>query len=174
MDGDLLFRGLFYFLAVVALGSAAFVALSRDIGRAIFMLLFALGAVAAFYAWLGAGFLFAVQVLVYVGGILVILLFALMVSEKFPIDLEATHPDKLLGSLTVAFVFLGAVFGAYVSMGDVPAIGPETYPPVVELGEQLLSTYLLPFELAGVILLVALLAATLLTRNPFQSGEEST
>lgn len=173
MDGELLFRGLFYFLAVVALGSAGVVAFSRNIGRAIFMLLFTLGAVAGFYAWLGAGYLSLVQVLIYVGGILVILLFALMVSEQFPIDPDASDPDKLLGSGGVALVFLAGVFSVYLNLGDLSPIGPESYPSPTELGEQLLSTYLLPFELAGVILLVALMAATLLTRNPDRNQGET-
>jgi len=73
---------IFYIFAVIILASATFVVLSRNIVRAAFALLFTLMGVAAFYALLMADFLAITQLLVYVGGILVLLLFGVMLTNR--------------------------------------------------------------------------------------------
>ncbi len=97
---------MFYFLSVVAVFSAGVVAFSRNLARAIFMLLFALSSFAGFYAWLGADFLFAVQLLIYVGGILVILLFAMMVSQEFPVSADDPDLNKILSGFLFSLIFV--------------------------------------------------------------------
>lgn len=167
------YQGTFWFLSIVTVGASIAVAFSRDLARAIFMLLFALGGIAGFYAWLGADFLFAVQLLVYVGGILVILIFAMMVSQRFPIEEEEPNLNKDMAGLIISMVIFSGL--AIVAFGtNWPEISEiEFEPTTAMLGEPLLTTYLLPFEVAGVILLVALVAATLLTRSDKEEQEQS-
>jgi NADH:ubiquinone oxidoreductase subunit 6 (subunit J) len=160
-----IYHGIFWFLAVVTVFSAGVVSISRDLARAIFMLLFALGGIAGFYAWMGADFLFAVQLLIYVGGILVILIFAMMVSQQFPIEEEEPNLNKDISGFVVSAVIFGSL--AAVAFGTTwPSVSlAEFEPSTGMLGEPLLTTYLLPFEVAGVILLMALIGATMLTRS---------
>jgi len=157
--------GLFYAFAAVAAGSALYVAASRNLARAIFMLFFSLGAVAAFYGWFGADFLMIVQLLIYVGGILVILIFAMMISEHFPVEEERRSLNKDLAGFMVAGILFGLLtMVAFATPWPAPQ-APAVEPTASLLGGPLLTRYLLPFELAGVILLVALIGATLLTRR---------
>jgi NADH-quinone oxidoreductase subunit J len=164
MSSELFQTGLYYFFAVVAVGSSGLVAFSRNLAHAIFMLLFALGSVAAFYALLGADFLFAAQVLIYVGGVLVILIFAMMISEEFPVGADDRATDKSVAGFITSFLVLTVCL--MVAWGtqwpEVGAISVE--PTTTELGKALLSEYLLPFEIAGLLLLVALIGATMMTR----------
>jgi len=164
MSSELFRTGLYYFFAVVAVGSSGMVAFSRNLAHAIFMLLFALGSVAAFYALLGADFLFAAQVLIYVGGVLVILIFAMMISEEFPVGTDDRSLDKTVAggitSLLILLIFLMVAWGT--QWPEAASISVE--PTTAELGKALLSEYLLPFEIAGLMLLVALVGATMMTR----------
>ena len=80
--GDLLLNGVFYVVALIGLGGAAGVAFSKNIVRSSFALLGVLFAAAALYAIMKADFMFAAQVLIYVGGILVLIIFAIMLTHK--------------------------------------------------------------------------------------------
>lgn len=165
MSAELFYTGLFYLFSVVAVGSAGVVAFSRNLAHAIFMLLFSLGSVAALYALLGADFLFAAQILIYVGGILVILIFAMMISEYFPVGEEERPVDKSLAGLTVSFLFMLVMM--LVAWGtNWPEVATlSTEPTTAKIGKNLISDYLFPFEISGVILLIALISATLMTRR---------
>lgn len=164
---DIAFVGLYYFFAVVAVGSAGVVAFSRNLANAIFMLLFALGSVAAFYGFLGADFLLAAQVLIYVGGILVILIFAMMISERFPLQQHELTADKAVSGGLMSLLFLGVMFmvawGTEWPSGSLSEF--EFSATTAEIGSKLLTSYFFPFEIAALILLVALIGATMMTRK---------
>ena len=82
MDNNLLAQIVFYSFAVLTVGSAAVVVFSKSLIRSAFALLFTFFGVAALYAFLGADFLAAAQMVIYVGGILVLLLFGVMLTHK--------------------------------------------------------------------------------------------
>src|SRR5512140_2715296 len=82
MDNNLLIQIIFYAFAVLTVVSAAVVVFSRSLIRSAFALLFTFFGVAALYAFLGADFLAATQMVIYVGGILVLLLFGVMLTHK--------------------------------------------------------------------------------------------
>lgn len=155
----------FWLFASVTVASAAVVVLSRKLIYSAFALLFTFFGVAGLYVLLGADFLAAVQLLVYVGGILVLLLFGVMLTHKL-YDLDLKSGFSQFGPSLVA---AGAVFALLLAMalktpwkvtgGRLPA------PTTAELGQQFLGTYLLPFEVASVLLLVALMGATLIVRR---------
>src|SRR5438445_13641317 len=98
----------FYLVALITVGSAAMVAFSRNIIYSAFSLLGAFGGVAGIYVFLGADFVAAVQLLIYVGGILVLVLFAVMLTHRIT-DVEITNraAGRLPALLAIGiFIFL--------------------------------------------------------------------
>ena len=155
---------IFYALATLTLGSAAVCVLARSLIYAAFALLGAFMGVAGLYLLLGADFLAATQLLIYVGGILVLLLFGVMLTHKlYDLDLKSGTTQFLPGLIVAAGVFAllaGVAFKApWRTVERVPA------PTTNELGRLFLGQYLLPFEAASVLLLVAMLGAALIVRK---------
>ena len=154
----------FWVFAVVTVGSAAVVVLSRTLIYSAFALLFTFFGVAGLYVLLGADFLAATQLLIYVGGILVLLLFGVMLTHKiYDLDLR-TETTQLASGLIVAaglFVILTAtgLRTQWMSVPRTPA------PTTAEIGRLFLGQYLLPFEAASVLLLVALVGAATIVRR---------
>lgn len=155
----------FFALAGVTLGSAMFVAFSRNIVYSAFALMGTFLGVAGLYVTLGADFLGIVQVLIYVGGILVLMLFAVMLTHRIG-DVEVSN--RAVGRAT-ALVAAAGVFGLMVAAAtQAPwtTAQPDTPAPTTAgIGNVLLSTYVLPFELASLVLLAALIAAVALSRK---------
>jgi len=155
----------FYALAAITVGSAAVVVLARSLIYSAFALLFTFFGVAGFYLLLGADFLAATQLLIYVGGILILLLFGVMLTHKlYDLDLR-TEVTQFLPGLIVAvglFVVLAAL-----ALRTPWATGPGRPPAATtaEIGTLFLSTYLLPFEVASLVLLVALIGAAMIVRK---------
>lgn len=167
----------FWFLALLTVGSAGIVAFSSNIMRSAFALLLTFWGVAGLYALSGADFLAAAQVLIYVGGILVLIKFAVMLTHKisdFKLANDSTYsPQALLAFLSLLLVLLWTVvFG--VDWVENPNAG---MPPTSRgIGEALMTTYLLPFEVVSVLLLGALIGATFLVRKEVlapEAGAES-
>lgn len=154
----------FWVFAIVTVGSAAVVVLSRTLIYSAFALLFTFFGVAGLYVLLGADFLAATQLLVYVGGILVLLLFGVMLTHKiYDLDLR-TETTQLAPGLIVAvglFVILSATAVRTEWMGVARTPAPTTG----AIGKLFLGQYLLPFEAASVLLLVALMGAAMIVRR---------
>jgi NADH-quinone oxidoreductase subunit J len=154
----------FWVFSIVTVASAAVVVLSRTLIYSAFALLFTFFGVAGLYVLLGADFLAATQLLVYVGGILVLLLFGVMLTHKiYDLDLK-TETTQLAPGLIVAaglFVILCATAVRTQWMGVPRPPAPTTR----EIGRLFLGQYLLPFEAASVLLLVALMGAAMIVRR---------
>jgi NADH-quinone oxidoreductase subunit J len=160
-----IYAALFYLIAALTVGCALGVALSRNIVYSAFFLMGALFGTAGMYAFLSADFLAVVQILVYVGGILVLTLFAIMLTHQIA-DVQVSNRSvgRLPAALIVAVVGAGmglALFRAPWKMVDPGEVTPSTY----AIGESFLGPYLLPFELASVVLLTALVGAIVLSRK---------
>jgi NADH-quinone oxidoreductase subunit J len=160
------FTIIFYFFAVLTLGAAGFVVFSRNIVHSAFALLFAFFGVAGLYVLLMADFIAITQLLIYVGGILVLLIFGVMLTNRMiNVDIKAgtiqTLPGVLLAS-ALAGMLVGMFWSTDWMMLQEP-IDPATSAP--EIGRMLMTTYLLPFEIASVILLVALVGAAMIARR---------
>ena len=154
----------FWVFAIVTVASAAVVVLSRTLIYSAFALLFTFFGVAGLYVLLGADFLAAVQLLVYVGGILVLLLFGVMLTHKiYDLDLRS-ETSQLAPGLIVAlglFVILTAT-----ALRTTWAATPRPPAPTTKaIGELFMGQYLLPFEAASVLLLVALIGAAMIVRR---------
>jgi len=156
---------IFYLFALIVVLSAGFVVTTRNIVHAAFFLLFTFCGVAGLYVLLAADFLAIVQILVYVGGIMILLLFGVMLTNKI------TNVDIKTGStnLVPASIAIGILLGLVMSiMWWTPwrfqiSVNPIT--TTKDIGTLLINDYVLIFELLGILLLVALIGAASIARR---------
>lgn len=171
--GSSLATGLaFYGLAVLVLAGAAAVAFSRNIVHSAFALFTTFFGMAGLYALLAADLLAVIQLLVYVGGILVLILFAVMLTSRIA-DVRISNPafGRVAGGIVLLVVAVTIAFVAFSLFGHPgPALAPEQ-PTTGPIGEALLSTYVLPFEVISILLLAVLLGAVTLARGQHR-GED--
>ena len=164
----------FYAFAGFTIVTAAGVAFSSNILYSAFSLMGTLLGVAALYAFLAADFVAAAQLLIYIGGILVLILFAVMLTHRIA-DVEVSN--RSVGRLPA----LLAVSGIAVVMGravlrtawPVTAHLPDA-PGTAAIGAGLLGPYVLPFELASFVLLSVLVGAVVVSRKELRGGENET
>ena len=156
---------IFYLLAALTIGSALVVASSRNIVYSAFSLLGTFMGVAGLYALLAADFVAVIQILVYVGGILVLIVFAVMLTHR--ID-DVAVSNRSVGRLPAALIVgaVGVIMGVsivaarWAQKADVQVV-PTTY----GIGDAFLGPYILPFELASIVLLVVLIGAVVVSRK---------
>lgn len=162
---------LFYGLALLLAISAWSVVLSDNIVRMAVFLLLALGAVAGLYFMLAAEFLAAVQLIVYAGGTLILIVFGVMLTSKNPFLQFRVKLWERMVALALALTICGFLIFALVNtpLGGNGPLAPEAgYEQVQEIGKSLLSTYLVPFEVAAVLLLVVMIGAAYMARRRAQ------
>ena len=157
---------IFYFFAFITLISAGIVVFSRNIIHSAFSLLFTFFGVAGIYVLLNADFIAVVQILIYVGGILVLLVFGVMLTNKvINVEIKSETMQTLPASLLAAMT-AGTLCGIFYSTNWNVVQGlPEVSTTTNAIGEMFLTTYLLPFEIASVVLLVALIGAAFIARR---------
>jgi len=156
---------LFYGIAGVTLLSAAIVAFSRNIIYSAFSLLGAFAGVAGLYVFLAADFVAAVQMLLYVGGILVVILFAVMLTHRIT-DVQITNRAVgTIPALALMGIFILLLVQTILETSWVKAKELSYAATTARIGDLFLQSYLLPFELASVVLLAALIGATVLSRK---------
>ena len=161
----MIYAALFYLTAGFTVLCALGVALSQNVVYAAFALMGTLIGAAGLYAFLAADFVAVVQVLVYVGGILVLTLFAIMLTHQIS-DINVSN--RSVGWAPAAFLVLaagGAMSYAVISGDWFTAPLVEAVPTTFSVGEAFLGKYLLPFELASLVLLTALIGAIVLSRK---------
>jgi NADH-quinone oxidoreductase subunit J len=156
---------IFYMIAALTVGSSLMVAFSRNIVYSTFPLLGAFMGVVGVYVLLAADFVAMVQLLVYVGGILVLTLFAVMLTQGIA---DVTISNRAVGTLPalVVSVLAGivmtfAVFRTPWHHAEGPVVTPTTY----GIGDAFLGAYALPFEIASMVLLAALVGAVVISRG---------
>ena len=156
---------IFYGVAAVVLGSALYVVVGRNLVHSAFALVAAFFGVAIFYVYLGADFLAGAQVLIYVGGILTLLLFGVMLTNRiYNLNLRSGAIQVVPGALSAGLVFALLVWIIQsVDWGAMDAGDPG--PTSESIGRLLVGDYLLPFEIASVLLLIALMGAAMLVRR---------
>ncbi len=156
---------IFYGVAALVLGSALYVVLGKNLVHSAFALIAAFFGVAVFYVYLGADFLAGAQVLIYVGGILTLLLFGVMLTNRiYNLNLRSGTIQVVPGALSAGLVFALLVWIIQsVDWGAMDAGDPG--PTSESIGRLLVGDYLLPFEIASVLLLIALMGAAMLVRR---------
>ncbi len=157
---------IFYLFVVITLGSACIVVSSRNIVRAAFALLFAFFGVAGIYIFLFADFVAITQLLIYVGGIMVLILFGVMLtSHQINVDAK-TGTIQILPAILITACVGGGLIWIFCKADWKP--NSQLQPIEItapKIGELLLTTYLLPFEVASIVLLVALIGAAMIARR---------
>lgn len=158
---------LFWLLALVALGSGLLVVTTRNMVHAALWLVVTLGAVAGVFLLLAAEFLAWVQVLIYVGAVVVLLLFALMLTRaptgpQPDLDARRVLPAALVAGLVGALLVTTVVAGFAGVEVDVAgaAVGSAE-----ATGATIFEKWVLPFEVLSVLLLAALIGAIVLSRG---------
>lgn len=147
----------------VAAVAGILVVASRNVVHAALYLVGVLGSVAAVYIVLGAEFVGWVQILIYVGAIVVLLLFGIMLT-KAPIGgATLDNAQRPLAFVVAAVVFAGLTWGIWDAFGNERiALKPVR---TAELGTSLFRNFVLPFEAVSVLLLAALVGAIVLARR---------
>jgi NADH-quinone oxidoreductase subunit J len=164
----------FWALAALAILSGAMILFARDIVRVAFWLLGALGAVAGFYVLLGADFLGFTQVLVYIGGIMVLILFGIMMTHRDPVMLR--RGESHFGGLVAGLVIAGITAASLVMLirktaWHTPVQTAEPVATTNAIGDELMTSYVLPFELISVLLIVVLCGAAYVARRKMEDAE---
>ncbi|MPZ75688.1 MAG: NADH-quinone oxidoreductase subunit J [Deltaproteobacteria bacterium] len=155
----------FYLIALITVGSAAVVTFSRNIIYSAFSLLGTFAGVAGLYIFLGADFVAGVQLLIYVGGILVLILFAVMLTHRIT-DVEITNRAAgRIPALVIVGVFLALLIQTVRETPWVKVKEVAYQPTTAKIGDLFLENYLLPFELASLVLLAAMIGAVVLSRK---------
>ena len=165
----------FLVVALATLGSALMVVTTRNLVHAALWLIATLFSVAVTFALLSASFLAVVQVVVYIGAIAILFIFAVMLTRK---DMRDQGPQMnknwWVGALLAVLTF-GGLFGllqGWSGMSRTVSAIPSGFDAVSELGNALTSPagYVLPFEVASVLLVAALVGAVYVAFNP-RSGD---
>ncbi|HKB86624.1 MAG TPA: NADH-quinone oxidoreductase subunit J [Ignavibacteriaceae bacterium] len=156
---------IFYLFAAVTVISAFFVVTTRNIVHSAFFLLFTFFGVAGIYVLLGADFIAIVQLIVYVGGILILLIFGVMLTNKITNVQIKTGTMQMLPAAIGVGLFAGLLLSTVVNTNwkVIPRTVP--LPDAGTIGTLLLSEYVIVFELLGIILLIALLGAASIARR---------
>ena len=160
--GEIIFLGL---ISVIAI-SAIWVVVSPNLVHSAVSLLFTLFGIAGLYVFLYADFMAATQVVIYVGGILVLIIFGVMLTNKIdkPV-IESVSSNKIIGVLISSFIFTMlsvVIIQTKWPINENSLPGPST---VELIGKLILGKYLLPFELVSILLLASLVGAALLARK---------
>jgi len=165
MTGSVVTAIAFYALAALAVVSAAWVAFARNIVHSAFALLGTFLGVAGLYALLAADLVAVVQLLVYVGGVLIVILFAVMLTSRIT-EVRITNRSTGVIPAGIAMAVLAGVL-TYAAL-NFPRGGEPPVPvdgTTTAIGNALLGPYVLPFEVVSVVLLAALLGAVTLARG---------
>jgi NADH-quinone oxidoreductase subunit J len=160
------FAIVFYVFAALTAVSAFVVVFTKNIMYAAFSLLFTFIGVAGLYVLLHADFLAVTQILIYVGGILVLLLFGVMLTNNVvSVDIKTGTLNSIPALVIAAAVFGSLTVAFYKSWGQIaePATAPTATTRAI--GELLMTGYALPFEVASVVLLAALIGAAFMARR---------
>ena len=155
---------IFILAAVVTLVAALRVVSSRNLIHSALWLILALFGVAITYVLLQAGFFAVVQVVVYIGAISILFIFAAMLTRKVMQDTGPQNNTNWAIGAVVAVVFFAGLIVMLIKVPGIQSLAPEMAvdaDPLRQLGVQLVSpdAYLLPFELASVLLVAAMIGA---------------
>ncbi len=168
MTADLIF----YLLALLTILPAFWVVLSPNIVHAGFALLFTLFGAAGLYAWMGADFIAVTQLMVYIGGVLVLILFTVMMTRVPSTGRKVHGLDRLVPpailSLAVMALLWKVITGTEWASKGLGEIAPTT----AEIGTNFMTNYIFPFEFVSLVLLAAMIGAAILIRERKEVDED--
>ncbi len=165
---------LFFVLAAMAVFSALGMLLNKNPVYSVLLLIVALFAIAGLYVLLNASFIAAVHLIVYAGAIMVLFLFVIMLLD-IRSDVEHINLRRLsrILALLATLIFLGETFlivlMTFKGKAAVVGLGEGILGDVPSVGELLFTKYLLPFEIASVLLLVGIVGAIILAKRKLRT-----
>jgi NADH-quinone oxidoreductase subunit J len=154
----------FWCLAAMLVGSALAVVLSKNLFHSVLWLALALTGTAGIFLLLDAEFLAAVQLLLYAGGIVTIAVFAIVVTERLIGEQLSQTSRRIGGGVVVAAGILALIVNALSQQPLAAARAPMTAELTRELGETVVTRFVLPFELLAVLMLAGLMCAIYFAR----------
>ncbi len=156
---------LFYIFAFITVGFAIIVVSTKNVMYSAVSLFMSLFGIAALFLLLRADFLALTQVMVYIGGILVLLIFGIMLTTKITdAEIKTNNLSYIPAAFFTTGIFVILIFVLYTTKWNqkTPIQNEET---ISQIGKALLSSYVLPFEIASIVLLVALVGAIMFSRK---------
>lgn len=154
----------FWVLAVLLVGSALAVVLTRNLFHSVLWLALALTGTAGIFLLLQAELLAGVQILLYAGGVVTVVVFAIVVTERLVGQTLAHTSRGIVGGAAVAVLVLLLVVNSLLGAPIAAAPIPFSEDPTRLIGREVMTRYALPFELVGVVLLVSLISASYFAR----------
>jgi len=156
---------LFFGIALLTIASALMVVTSPNLVHSAVSLLFTLFSIAAIYVFLYADFIAATQVVVYVGGILVLIIFGVMLTNKIDDATIKSPTHNRIPGIISCLVVLYIQFMVILNTDWYRAEEIVRESTIKDIGNLLLTKYLLPFEVVSILLLAALIGAAMLSRK---------
>ena len=159
----------FFVMTLCTLGGALGVVSSRNLFHSALFLIVSFFGVTGYYVLLDAGYLAVVQLFVYVGAISVLILFAIMFSRRMMDAAETQANHQWWLSAPVAIVLLVILMLVLVSVTWPKSDAQPSPDTVLQLGQAFLGSYLIPFEVVGILLSAALIGAVMLAREKVEA-----
>lgn len=174
---------IFIIVSAITLVAAVQVVTNRNLFHAALWMMFSFLGVAALYGLLEAGFLAATQLLVYIGAISILIIFAIMMTRRLMQTTESPYNSQWIGAGVAAVLTFAVILGVVLQVLPLdagfapssanPAVATAIEQNVVTLGRSFVSAdqYVLPFELASVLLLAALVGSIIVARPDMEDKE---
>ena len=168
----------FYLLAILTLVSAVLAVTSRQIFRAAIYLLFALIGIAGFYFWMQYDFIAAVQIIIYVGGITVLIIFSIFLTQNAGELLPQQKIGRQVFAAATVFCSYALVMLQVYKNNFIATTEPTIEPTIKAIGERMLATtedgYALPFEVVSILLLAALIGCIVIAMRSTTAQQTNT
>jgi len=156
---------IFYILAAMIISSAVMVVSMKNIFHSALFLVLCFFSVAGIYILLEAEFLAAVQILIYVGAITILIIFAIMLTHKlYSAKIRQSNEQVIPGLIIVGALLIATLFALGNTAWKLSFETPQVQ-STVGIGRLLLTTHVLPFEIVSVVLLTALIGAVIIARR---------
>ncbi len=156
----------FYAIGAVAIIAALKMVTTQNVVHAALYLIVVLTAVAATYIVLGAEFAAVTQALVYLGAVMVLLLFGVMLTRaRIGLDTDLDHDQKWMGALVAVVTGAVMAYSLWEAFGGVKLPADQLPQTTQQVSDSIFSTYIVPFEALSVLLLAALIGAVVVARR---------
>ena len=161
---------IFYAISTVILGAGLLAVTTMKIFRSANWLLISLVGIAALYFWMQVEFIAAVQIIVYVGGIVVLIIFSIFLTQQSGKEMLSPSKRRMLFSALATLFGFGLSYNLISNNGFTETASKPFVVPVSEIGMQMLSTsdhgYVLPFEVVSMLLLSAMIGCFVIAIKP--------
>jgi NADH-quinone oxidoreductase subunit J len=161
---------IFYLLSALILGTGIIAVTTRKIFRSAIWLLFSLGSIAGLFFWMQLEFLAAVQIIVYVGGIVVLIIFSIFLTQQAGNEMPKPVMGRAVFSALAVLFGFGFVYSLIYQHPFTTLSAEALNATVGAIGSQMLSTtehgYILPFEVVSILLLAAMIGCIVIALKP--------